>query len=225
MPPTKNLYVRDDDAEVWEQAEVLAKVSRLSVSQIVTAALRDFMAGPPDIDIHIADPDRPGDDRPLSNGRPLLTFPERRPGRVGWRLRMPDGESEFLPGDALSPPLAEARVRLRARDADDPAQLGDITVEVGDPWQTVGFRGRWLVQPDLARTRSVEDKTDRDTYWGVALTARGRIAIYVACANHRWPARLEDYDSLTAAGPNLPNDIRALAARALGEEQIIWRDI
>jgi hypothetical protein len=224
--PARNLYVRDDDAEAWEKAEVLAKVSRLSVSQIVTAALREFMAGPPDIDIHIADPDRPGDDQPLTNGRPLLSFPERRPGRVGWRLRRPDGASEFLPGDALNPPLAEARVRLRAGEADDPSQpLGDITVEVGDPWQTVAFRGRWLVQPGLAHTRSVEDTTDRETYWGVALTARGRIAIYIAHANHRWPARLEDYDSLTAAGQNLPDDIRALAARALGKEHIIWRDI
>ena len=45
MPPTKNLYVGEDDVSVWEQAEVLAKLSRLSQSQIATAALREFMAG------------------------------------------------------------------------------------------------------------------------------------------------------------------------------------
>jgi hypothetical protein len=161
MSPTKNLYVRDDDAEIWEQAVTLAKASRVSVSQIVSAALREHLAG-----------------------------------------------------------------RLRAEEADDQAPpLGDIIVDVGDPWQTVGFRGRWLVQPDIQHTRSMDDKSDRDAYWGVALTARGRIAVYVAHAEHQWPARLDDYDSLNAAGVKLPNDIRSLAARALGEEQIVWRDI
>jgi hypothetical protein len=226
VSPTKNLYVRDDDAAIWDRAEVLARASRVSVSQIVSSALREFMAGPPDIDVHIVDPDRPDDDPPANSGRPTLTFPERQRGRLGWRLRLPDGESEFLAGDALNPPLAQARIRLRANESDDQAQpLGDIIVEVGDPWQTVGFRGRWLVQPDIQHTRSVEDKADRDAYWGVALTARGRIAVYVAHAQHGWPARLEDYDSLTAVGVNVPNDIRAMAARALGEEQIVWRDI
>ena len=71
----------------------------------------------------------------------------------------------------------------------------------------------------------MQDKFDEAAYWGVALTARGRIAVYVAHRNDHWPPRLEDYDSLRAAGSNLPNDIRALAARALGEHHVIWRDI
>jgi hypothetical protein len=171
MSPTKNLYVRDDDAATWEQAEALAKASRVSVSQIVSAALREFLAR-----------------------------------------------------DAFDSP--QARLRSRAEEADAQARpVGDIIVEVGDPWQMVGFRGRWLVPPDIQHTRSVEDRSDRDGYWGVALTARGRVAVYSAHAEHRWPARLDDYDSLNAAGVNLPSDIRALAVRALGEEQIVWRDI
>jgi hypothetical protein len=73
MSPTKNLYVRDDDAAIWERAEELAKARRVSVSQIVSAAL-----------------------------------------------------SEFLAGDALNPVLAQARIRLRADEADDQAQpLGE----------------------------------------------------------------------------------------------------
>jgi hypothetical protein len=30
---------------------------------------------------------------------------------------------------------------------------------------------------------------------------------------------------LRATGPNLPDDIRAMAARALGEDHVVWRDI
>jgi hypothetical protein len=226
MSPTKNLYVRDDDGPVWEQAEVLARVSRQSLSQIVTTALRQFMVGPPDIHVHVVDPDEPREGPAFADadGRPVLTFPIQERGRVGWKLWTADGHGEFMAGDALNPPVEAARSWLRARESEGPP-LTDIVVEVGDPWQTVGFRGRWLVRPDEDGTRSVEDPADRDAYWGVALTARGRIAVFVAHRDHRWPARLEDYDSLLAAGANLPNDIRAMAARALGEDQVVWRDI
>jgi hypothetical protein len=228
MAPTKNLYVREDDVAVWEQAETLAKLSRQSLSQIATTALREFMASPADIYVHVSDPAHPSDasSLPDAGGRPILSSPVGQRGRLGWKLRTPDGESTFMAGDALNPPVEEARGWLRARVAGDSAEpLVDIAVEVGQPPQLVGFRGRWLVEPDADQTRSVQDKVDKAAYWGVALTARGRIAVYVAHAHQRWPARLDDYDSLLAAGSNLPNDIREMAAFALGRDHVVWRDI
>jgi len=228
MPPTKNLYVREDDVPVWEQAEMLARLSRQSLSQIATAALRQFMESPPDIYVHVSDPEHPADSPSFADvgGRPILSYLVGQRGRLGWKLWTPDGESTFMAGDALNPPLDEARSWLRARAAGDSAEpLVDIAVEVGKPPQLVGFRGRWLVEPDVDQTRSVQDKVDKAAYWGVALTARGRIAVYVAHAYDRWPARLDDYDSLLAAGSNLPNDIREMAAFALGHDHVIWRDI
>ena len=228
MPPTKNLYVREDDIAVWEQAELLARLSRQSLSQIATAALRDFMASPADIYVHVSDPEHPVDGPSIAEagGRPILSYPAGQRGRLVWKLSTPDGESTNMAGDALSPPLDEARSWLRAKAAQDSTEpLVDIAVAVGDPPQLVGFRGRWLVEPDVDQTRSVQDKVDKSAYWGVALTARGRIAVYVAHASDRWPARLEDYDSLLAAGSSLPNDIREMAAWSLGQDHVIWRDI
>jgi hypothetical protein len=228
MPPTKNLYVREDDVPVWEQAELLARLSRQSLSQIATAALREFMASPTDIYVHVSDPEHPVDGPSFADvgGRPILTYPVGQRGRLGWKLLTPDCESTFMAGDPLNPPLDEARSWLRAKAAQDSAEpLVDIAVAVGDPPQLVGFRGRWLVEPDPDQTRSVQDKVDKWAYWGVALTARGRIAVYMAHASDRRPARLEDYDSLLAAGSSLPNDIREMAAWALGQDHVIWRDI
>ncbi|MGE5155893.1 MAG: hypothetical protein ACM3JP_00155, partial [Betaproteobacteria bacterium] len=203
MAPTKNLYVREDDVAVWERAETLAKLSRQSLSQIATTALREFMASPADIYVHLSDPEHPSDGPSFADagGRPILSYPVGQRGRLGWKLWTPDGESTFMAGDALNPPLDDARGWLRARAAarDSADPLFDIAVAVGKPPQLVGFRGRWLVEPDVHQSRSVQDKVDKAAYWGVALTARGRIAVYVAHANDRWPARLDDYDSLLAA--------------------------
>lgn len=39
----KTLYIRDEDAPVWERAEEAATRARQSVSQLVTAALRSYL--------------------------------------------------------------------------------------------------------------------------------------------------------------------------------------
>ena len=90
-----------------------------------------------------------------------------------------------------------------------------------------GFIGIWLVVPDEDETRTSEKgHYDAGAYWGVALTQRGAIAIYMAHVNDRWPANLNVYASLDEAERNyVPRDILAKAAAALGEERPIWRDI
>jgi len=98
-----------------------------------------------------------------------------------------------------------------------------IIVEVGYPSLTVGFTGRWLVEPDPDETRGGDDA---GAYWGIALTQRGRIAVYVAHCNDGWPASLNDYSSLdAAANDDVPAVIIVRAAAELGDTRVIWRDI
>lgn len=104
-----------------------------------------------------------------------------------------------------------------------------IEVEIydryGDHRHMEAFEGRWLVEPDADETRTGEEGYDAGAYWGVALTKRGRIAVYVAHVNEGFAPSLTDYDSLDDAKANLPEDIFADAKEALGEPYAIWRDI
>lgn len=44
----KSLYVREDDAELWERAEAYAKARRLPMSALVMTALERYLADEPD---------------------------------------------------------------------------------------------------------------------------------------------------------------------------------
>jgi hypothetical protein len=94
---------------------------------------------------------------------------------------------------------------------------------VGEPPLTKAFIGRWLITPDSTNTRSGEPKQDRGAHWGVALTKKGRYAVYVAHDSDNWPAQLRDFDRLEDA--ELPEDILALAKAELGQEHVIRLDI
>ena len=101
--------------------------------------------------------------------------------------------------------------------------MQEITVEVGEPALTVGFTGRWLVDPDPDETRG---GSNTSAYWGIALTRRGRIAVYTAHVNDGWPAVLRDYDSLDrAADDGVPEHLIILAAAELGEQRVLRLDI
>ena len=102
-------------------------------------------------------------------------------------------------------------------------QAVGIIVRVGKPAVDIGFRGRWLVEPDIEKTQA---GLDEGTYWGVALTKRGRIAVYRAPVDQDWPASLSDYDTLDGAiADDLPEKIIAMAKEAVGEAHVMWRDI
>ncbi len=127
------------------------------------------------------------------------------PGELSWALKQSRGWLEIV---------------------NSAAEMEKITVSVGEPELTVGFTGRWLVEPDSDETRTGKAGHDAGAYWGVALTGRGRVAVLTAHCNDRWPAILHDYDSLDAAADDgLPADIAARAAAELGQERVIWRDI
>jgi hypothetical protein len=89
-----------------------------------------------------------------------------------------------------------------------------IEVDVADGHgglRTLAFTGRWLVVPDSAETRASEEDGvgyDAGLYWGVALTKRGRIAVYVAHCNHDGGS-LFHFDTLDEAADDLPMSIMA----------------
>lgn len=98
----------------------------------------------------------------------------------------------------------------------DTITTDDITVEVVDPRTEnnvdVVFVGTWLVEPDDYSTRAGADGGE---YWGVALTARRRVAVWVGHVN-QGGRRLEDYDDLDGAiAGGLPDDIAVAATEAL----------
>ena len=102
-------------------------------------------------------------------------------------------------------------------------QAVGIIVQVGEPVVDIGFTGRWLVEPDIDKTQA---GLDEGAYWGVALTKRGRIAVYRAHVNQEWAASLSDYDTLdNAIADDLPEAIIAMAKQALRQAHVMWRDI
>jgi Post-segregation antitoxin CcdA len=122
--------------------------------------------------------------------------------------------------------LRDEVARLAARSREIARGMEKITVDVGEPSLTIGFTGRWLVEPSRDETRTAEDGYDGGAYWGgVALTERGRIAVYTAHCNERWPANLNDYDSLDQAAEHVPANIIAHVAAELGETRVLWRNI
>ena len=66
----------------------------------------------------------------------------------------------------------------RLRTIEELGEMGKITVSVGDPSLTIGFTGRWLLEPDSGKTRTSDEGWDNGVFWGVALTQRGRIAVF-----------------------------------------------
>ncbi len=101
-----------------------------------------------------------------------------------------------------------------------------IVVNVGGPYDTIvekAFHGTWLLPPDEDETRG---GSDAGAYWGVALTRRGRIAVYVAHCNENWPAKLTVYDSLDEAQEDgVPGEVLVAAAADLDEDFTIELDI
>ncbi len=94
-----------------------------------------------------------------------------------------------------------------------------IEVQVAAPEQHVmvrAFVGRWLVVPDAGAA------CDSGVAYGVALTDRGNIAVYVRHNSCRWASTLDFYDRLDdIPSARLPADVNELAARALGQRFVV----
>jgi hypothetical protein len=230
-----NISVPDELAEQ-------VRLRDIPISAICQRALRDEVdrlrriEDADDILVYVEsqqpDPD-PGMWPGYDPAKPRLIYQRYQVGRrweLGWVLTYEEGDNPndvFTSGDPGDPPIEWARGVVRAaaeeRDRD---HMGPITVEVGDPALTVGFSGRWLVEPDPDGTRTEGDAYDVGTYWGVALTKRGRIAVYSSHRDDGRPASLSHYDSLDEAADHwVPANIIARAAAGLGGQRVLWRDI
>ena len=171
------------------------------------------------------------------SGKPMLTYKRHLVSpqwELGWVLEYEDGDEYgvpppgyFIGGESMglgpgSPPIEAAREYIRKVSRD----MGEITVDIGEPRLTVGFTGRWLVEPDPDETRAGRRGYDAGAYWGVALTRRGRFAVFAAPRHDRRAASLHVYDSLdAAANDGVPGEITALAAAELRRTRVLWRDM
>jgi post-segregation antitoxin CcdA len=238
-----NISVPDALAEEVRQRNV-------PISAVCQRALRDEVdrlrrvEGADDVLVYVEsemlerfDPDEtswPGFDP----AKPILTYKRHYIGgrwELGWVLDYELGDEpgdnptdDFTPGDPNDPPVEWARevVRRAAEEREAEPAMETITVETGDDYGiTEGFVGRWLLAPERDETRTGESRWDAGVYWGVALTARGRIAVYTAHCNQLYPGVLKSYDTFADATKILPPDIAAQAASELGEDFVIMRDI
>lgn len=238
-----NISVPDALAEEVRQRNV-------SISAVCQRALRDEVSrlsrleGTDDVLVYIEsemseqDPDEtawPGFDP----AKPILTYKRYYAGgrwELGWVLDYEEGDEPgdnpnqvFTPGDPGDPPIDWARtvVRNATRERElESRALERITVKTGEEYNiTEGFIGRWLVAPDDRETRTNEEGYDAGAYWGVALTQKGRIAVYTAHCNERFPGALADFDTLADAEGEIPEDIYAMASSAIGQDYVIMRDI
>jgi hypothetical protein len=106
------------------------------------------------------------------------------------------------------------------------AAQDEITVnmrdENGREW-IEAFRGRWLIEPDDGNRFGL----DAGACYGIAQTAKGKIAVYQYHVNDRWPPTLQVYEDLDDAQHSLCLVIEATAAAAaeLGQRRVIRRDI
>jgi hypothetical protein len=205
----------------------------LAISSICQRALREEVSrlraieASTDIQVYIAADELNPDPATWPNfdpARPHLVYGRHPVHGEGWILDYEEGGIDgFFPGYRSDVDAVLDRARALLRHGAE-SRMREITVDIGDPSLTVGFTGRWLVEPDADKSYS-DNALHRDVYWGVALTRRGRFAVYRAHRDARGPARLTDYDTLDQAAENTPADIIARAAAELGETRVIWRDI
>lgn len=118
--------------------------------------------------------------------------------------------------------LLERISKMKAKTA--APDFTTLTVETGDERsRTEKFMGYWVVEPS-DNQRSSEPEADNGVCFGVARTAKGRVAVYTYHVNDRFPAVLWVYDDIDdAVTDGLPWDI---ADQFRNEEgQVVYRDI
>jgi hypothetical protein len=138
-------------------------------------------------------------------------------------------EAERLAGGNISRLIADA-LRLYVDDKDRKEQgMKSIKLDlggIGSP-RWVQFEGRWLVKPDEEDARPADPSGEAGFFYGVALTRRGNIAVYIDHVDHHGDARLETFPSLDAAAVEgvVPEEIYEMAEAAIGPDHVEELDI
>jgi len=138
--------------------------------------------------------------------------------------------AEKLAGGSVSALITEA-LRRYVEEQEQKEQMGMETIEVEFwgpeevPYQA-SFVGRWLLWPDEAETRTGVSGYDAGAYYGVALTRKGNIAVYVRHVNDRFAPTLETYKSFEEAEKRgMPGDILAMVASEISDGYVQKLDI
>lgn len=140
-------------------------------------------------------------------------------------------KAEKLAGGSVSSLIADALRRyVEEENRKEQMDMETIEINLGGGKYSEGphgaqFVGRWLVSP-VDEIRTLEEGSDLGVYYGVALTQRGKIAVYTGHVNELYPYRLYTYDSLEEAEENgVPTDVLAAAAAAMGADYVQKLDI
>lgn len=138
--------------------------------------------------------------------------------------------AEKLAGGSVSALITEA-LRRYVEEEQQKEQTGMEQIEVefwgpeDRPYQAA-FVGRWLLWPDETETRTGEPGYDAGAYYGVALTRRGDIAVYIRHVNDGFAPILTTYKSFEEAEKEgTPGDILAIAAAEISDGYVQTLDI
>jgi hypothetical protein len=139
-------------------------------------------------------------------------------------------EVEDLPTSAICQRALREELRQMQAITEAGKDMKRIEVDVEDrngDVHTVAFTGRWLVSSDSDHGQTDEAGHDAGTRWGIALTGRGRYAVYSVGGRGTGNGHLADYDDLDAAWlDGVPRDITAFALGELtGEVPVVELDI
>jgi hypothetical protein len=138
--------------------------------------------------------------------------------------------AEKLAGDSISALITKALRRyVEQEEQKERAGMESIEVEKWGPEDTpyrAAFVGRWLLWPDENETRTGEPGYDAGAYYGVALTRREKIAVYMRHVNDGFPPKLKIYDWFDDAEEDgIPGDILAIAASEISDDYVQKLDI
>jgi hypothetical protein len=138
--------------------------------------------------------------------------------------------AEKLAGGSVSALITEA-LRRYVEEQEQKEKRGMETIEVefwgpGDVPYDASFVGRWLLWPDETETRTGEPGYDLGAFYGVALTRRGNIAVYIRHVNDGFAPILKTYGSFEEAEEEgIPGDILAMAASEISDSYVQKLDI
>ena len=138
--------------------------------------------------------------------------------------------AEKLAGDSVSALITEA-LRRYVEEEEQKERTGMERIEIdlwgpGDIPYQAAFVGRWLLWPDETETRTGEPGYDAGAYYGVALTQRANIAVYMRHVNDGFAPILKTYGSFEQAEEEgIPGDILAIAASEISDGYVQKLDI